>query len=366
MKKNFWILLVIVVVIMAAAIVLFVKPNHVSQVMQTPLKVRLQAVVKHNIPLTVQAVGTVVAPQTIMLQAKQAGSVVSVHFKSGQWVSKNALLVQIEDQVQKANLAQMQALYAQAKIKYQRYVDLQKQDKQAVSKEMMDELFAAMQAAHAKALAAKQALLQCQVRAPFSGYVGSLTSVPNTVASDDHTFENLSLVSVGSYLTLGSNIVILSNPDKVVVQYQVPQEQSAYLKLGQSVTINSTAYPDQTFKGQVDYISPIVYQSSRAFEVRAAVANKKHLLKSGMNMIVSQVLEKNRKVLAVPGLSLVPSFAGYNVYSVEKGKVQLLPVKVGERYGTWVVVESGLSAGQKIIVSDVGQVEPGNKAQVMP
>ena len=95
------------------------------------------------------------------------------------------------------------------------------------------------------------------------------------------------------------------------------------------------------------------------------IGNADEKLKSGMKVFVTQVLNPNRKVLAVSGLALVPSIQGYSLYTVEKNKVKSVPVRVGVRTKTMVEIISGLKPGQPYIVDGIEQVHPGTPVKVV-
>ena len=172
-------------------------------------------------------------------------------------------------------------------------------------------------------------------------------------------------VSVGSYLSIGDNVVLITNPKHIVVQYPVAQSYSSHLAVGQAVSVNVTAYPSRTFKGQVAYISPVVQSTGYVYKVRAKLDNPDMQLKSGMHVMVTQTLQANRETLAVPSLSLMPALNGYQVYTIIDNKVNSNPVTVGNHYDTWVEVTSGLKLGEKIITEGQAKVGPGQPVKIV-
>ena len=173
-------------------------------------------------------------------------------------------------------------------------------------------------------------------------------------------------LAVGAYLNVGDPIVLISNPDDMRVSYLVPQLYSAKLKYGQTITVTSTAYPKDVFKGVVNFISPVVDQVSQSFQIRATIHNTARKLRSGMNVFVRHMMEPKRSVIAVPGIALTPTLTGDQVYVVKNNKVAALPVKVGARAGTWVEIHKGLKVGDRVIVAGVSKVHPGSKVKVVP
>jgi hypothetical protein len=80
---------------------------------------------------------------------------------------------------------------------------------------------------------------------------------------------------------------------------------------------------------------------------------------------LTQVLNADHRVLAVPALSLVADMSGYAVYTVESGKVLSLPVQIGMRFGDWVAVISGVKPGTPIISAGQEKVQPGSNVTVI-
>ena len=154
----------------------------------------------------------------------------------------------------------------------------------------------------------------------------------------------------------------LTNAKRLQVRYDLPQSLSAELRLG---NLSGVFLCLQRFLRQVSYISSLVNEASQTVNVSALMSERSRRLISGMRVFVTQVLDPNRKVIAIPGLSLIPSIQGYSVYTVVKGKVMQLPVQVGQRYQGKVEIVSGLKQGQPYITKGVNTVHPGASVKVV-
>lgn len=366
MKK---IIIVIVVLVLIGGGFAWCHWSHrpITPATQAPqvISVKTQKVVKATIPLQVHAVGQILALKTIMLRAKQPGQIAAIYVKSGQWVKKGQLLLQINDTSEKANLALQEATYNNLHSDYRRYILLIKRAPNSVSADLLSQKLSALKVAKAHVTAAKKQLLDTRVIAPFSGRISSLESVANITTIAGQQLSHTTQIAVGAYLQVGAPIAVLSDTKDVIVQYQVPQDYSQDLHLGQKVLVQTSAYPKHTFHGTVHYLSPTILSDTQAYIVRAVIENPKAKLKSGMNAMVTQTLRADRKILAVPGISLVPSLTGYDVYMVDNSKVKAVPVQVGQRYNTLVAITSGIQAGDEIIVSGIEKVHPGASVKVV-
>lgn len=363
-KKRVYLLILMLAIILVVLISVFSfksSGNIQTSVVQAKPVVLGTASIK-KIPQTVVAVGNIIAPNTITLSAQQAGVIQVIVVNPGERVQQNQLLLQINNANQEAVYQQQLAQYQQANAEYNRYQNMQKVYPESVSKEILDEKFAAKQVALAQLNAAQVNLAQTEMRAPFAGVVTALQSIQNSNIALDSQAETQ--LAVGSYVNVGDPVLMLTDPDHLIVQYQIPQQYASMLKLGQSVSISTTAYPGLNFQAVVNYISPIILQTGAVYSVRASVTDHQHRLSPGMTVIATQTINPDRQVLAVPGLSLMPAFNGYNVYIVQDGRVRSIPVTIGERFGPDIAILSGLQKDQKIIIQGQQNVTPGSAVKV--
>lgn len=317
-----------------------------------------------TIPLQVKAIGQVIAPQTVMLKTQIAGPVTKLFFKSGELVKKNQLLVQVDQTAAKAAVAQQLANYSNLKSQYDRLVRLSKLSKGDVTADQLSQAKNNTLAAQAQWQAAEKQLDDTQIRAPFAGTIGLPQAVLNQIAIGGTAVNETAQLNVGTYLAEGAPVAILSNTREMLVQYQVPELYSGLLKLGQPVNVSFMAFPNKIFHGYVTYISPVVYQNTQAYNVRASINDPNELLRSGMNANVTQTINPTRKIIAIPGISLVPSLSGYSVYTIEKSKVKETPVTIGQHFKGLVAIKSGLKAGDAIIQSGNLSVHPGMTVKI--
>ena len=364
MRGGLWLLFVLLVIILAFVGYKYYQRSHPVKSSKPPvMTVSLTPVKLHNVPLQVKALGTIIAPQTIMVQAMTDGKVVGIYFNSGERVKRGQLLVQLDDTQQKANVDRYRSIVATDFGTYQRNLTLLKNYPHSISIDDLSKVKNQLDQDRAQLAGFENQLANTQVKASFSGIVGALQPLVSSVVLGGQSLSQTTQLYIGAYLKTGDNITVLSNPDSVLVRYQVPQDYSANLALKQQVEISTAAYPGKIFNGAVSYISPYVMESTQAYNVEAMVNVAKHQLRSGMSAVVTQTLLPKRKVLAVPGIALVPDLMGFSVYGLDHGKVKSIPVTLGSRFNAWVEIKSGLHVGDKIIVSKVNQVQPGSLAK---
>jgi membrane fusion protein (multidrug efflux system) len=176
-----------------------------------------------------------------------------------------------------------------AKLNYDRAV--KQYEAQAISKAELDTEQANARSAKAQ-VAEQQAIVdKKRIRAPFNGHIGIRNADP------------------GQYLPAGSKLVTLQTLDPIHVDFHLPQQQLAGLRVGQTVTALSDTYPGQTFSGRITAIDPKVDTDTRNVQVRATLQNPKRQLLPGMYVNMQVDLGKPQSYITLPNTSLT-----YNPY----------------------------------------------------
>ena len=313
----------------------------------TPTPVTVTYPNYQNIPVDVNTIGTLLAPEATMLKTQQSGVVQRILFKNGQEVQQNQLLLQLDPTEQEANYQKAEAALVEAKANYKRYQSLEKDAPEVLSQAQIDQVLSAYQQARASLNVAKKELDNMQLRAPFAGTLGSTT------------------LAVGSYINQGDNVVAIVNRDILEVSYSLPESYYGVAALGQKVSLTSDAFPNKTFTATVDYVAPLINQQNRAFTVRARIDNHEGKLSPGMLVNLTQTINPEHRVLAIPAISLVTDMSGYAVYTVKDNKVAALPVQTGSRLGNLIEITSGLDTKTPVISAGQEKVQPGSPVKVI-
>ncbi len=173
------------------------------------------------------------------------------------------------------------------------------------------------------------------VKAPFSGIVANIG------------------VKVGDFMTTNKILLTLLDTKNVELNLEVDETDIGKVSTGLPVKVTCDAFPNEEFEGKVVRISPTATISSNIpiFKVRVRISNKDLKLKVGMSADGDIILLERRNVLLIP-LRAVQKTGRRSYVEVLKsdGKKELLRVSLGEDDGTNVVVESGLSEGERIVL----------------
>ena len=300
-------------------------------------KVELQAVVDE-----IQALGTANANESIEIQPRIASLIERVIFEEGQLVDKGDLLVELENNEIVAGLALAEASLSESRSIYNRSKSLA--NTQAISASSLEQLLAQVQVNEAQVEAAKARLSNTVIRAPFSGKIG------------------LRRVSPGSFVNTSTIITTLDDVSIIKLDFSVPETFLTVLSEGMRITAYSLVYPGRIFSGNVASIDTRLDPVTRAVQVRAIIPNSDGMLKPGMFMSVDLQRERGDQLLA-PEQSIVPEGSSQYVYVVADGVAEKRAVQLGRRVPGFVVISSGLEAGEAVIIEGTQKVRDGSQVE---
>jgi membrane fusion protein (multidrug efflux system) len=300
--------------------------------------VKQQALVR-----SIVAVGSLLANEQVMLQPEFEGKVVTIHFKEGQKVNKDDLLITLDDSIYKAELNQTEARLKLSQANTKRINSLRK--KGLSNEQEEDQAISELGVNKASRVLARTRLQKMAIHAPFAGTVG------------------LRSISEGDYLSKGQDIVTLINSNPIKLEFRIPEVYLSEVAIGQSVAVLVDAFRGETFSGKVYAIAPEVDVGGRSFMVRAQIANDDNRLVPGLFAQVELVLERKENALLIPEAALMPAGDKQYVYRIEDGKAVRAEVSLGMRQGDLVEVISGLDPGAQIVTAGQMKIMDGSKVQ---
>jgi membrane fusion protein (multidrug efflux system) len=341
-----------------------------------PPEVGVVTLQPQSVPLTKDLVGRLAPFRSADVRARVPGVLLKRTYEEGTDVKKGQELFQIDPAPLKAtldanlaNLAQAQASYTNAKVNAQRARDLA--PKGYIAKSDLDNAeaterttAAAVQQARANVQSARINLGYASVRSPIDGRAGkqqvtegalvgqSDATLLTTVDQIDPLYVNFTLsaselAQMRSAQTRGN--VTLAAPDKASVQVTLPDGQP-YGK-----------------DGTLDFSDTTVDPATGAVSLRARIPNQEHVLLPGMYVTIKANLGTQHKVFLVPQQGVLRDTAGTYVMTVGKdGKVARKDVNTLAVQGNDWVVDQGLAAGDRVVVSGVQKVRDGAPAKATP
>ncbi len=284
-----------------------------------------------------QSVGSLRSRQGVMLRPEVAGRVKAILFTEGQRVAKGQLLVQFEDQLQAAQVAQARAEMSIAEANHKRNQELVTQN--FISKRSVDESAAALDVAKAKHDLAQATLQRLKIMAPFDGVTG------------------LKQVNVGDYLKDGADIVNIEDIDAVLVDFRLPERFQSKIRPGQKAQLNVDALPGRPFTALVQAVDPLIDANGRSVGIRGCIDPRQRQLRPGRFARGSTTFGVREQALTVPEEAIVPQGGRAFVVKVVPGEKpdtlvsQRVAVRTGVRQPGKVEITEGLEEGDTVVTA---------------
>ncbi len=308
----------------------------------------------------IEALGSARAEDGVNLTFQVDGIVKEIMFKPNQIVKKGDLLLQLDDEIQKADLVASKAEAELSEQNYKRAQTLRTQGVGAVSN--VDTTAAALSSAKANVAKAQATLDLKRLIAPFSGVIG------------------ISRVDIGQFMAPGTVVATLQNVDTMRVDFSVPEQELKNLSMGQEVHIGASA-SDYAFKGKIVGIDPKIDPASRLVSVQAQVDNSDKSLVPGQFVQVRVILPEEDNVVILPLTTVVTSLYGDYVFTVVKKEadknaaadtaektddlvLHQIFVKLGRRTGNNVEILSGVKDGDVVVTSGQNRLSNGMSAHI--
>jgi membrane fusion protein (multidrug efflux system) len=318
--------------------------NKKAGFQQEAVVVEVDTVKHETIPIKVQTVGTLVAAQSVKIAPETAGQVTKILFQDGMFVKKGTPLIQLNDAVYKTKLDSAKADLNLSETTYGRIAQLA--GKGIISRQDREKSLADLKEKRAAAEESQAMLDKMLLVAPFDGVIGKC------------------LVSPGNYVSTGQELVALTDIHHLHVEYNVPENNLALLKLGQAVKVTTSTFPGKEFVGHVAYMAPTINTQDRTIALYAEVPNENQTLVAGLFVNVMQTLGEQADALTIPATSLVATIDGQQVYTVVDGKAHAVPVTVGQHTEKSVQILQGLSLGDAVVVAGQQKIHDGADVKV--
>lgn len=162
-------------------------------------------------------------------------------------------------------------------------------------------------------------------------------------------------VTEGQFVQTDSTpLVTVASLDSVWVMGDLFERDLRLVSRGQPATITTTAYPGETFRGRVDYISDTIDPSTRTAKVRVSVANPAGRLKPEMFVSITLQVSDHVRAVTVPSAAVFTEHGQSYVY-VEVGRARFArrAIEVTQEDGTDRRVLAGLAPGDRVVVAGV-------------
>lgn len=358
--------LLLVAVLVAAGVVAMLKAygrgtaepivQAAAPVQAATLTVSVEKVHSQAITSSVSATGTVAAWQEATIGAEESGlRLTDVLVAEGDHVRAGDVVARLDASLLKAQLTEQKAAVTQAQATLDSAISsAARADKllasNAVSAEAAEEKATAVKTGQAQVEQAKAAADRLQaeldrttIRAPFDGTVSSKPAV------------------AGSIVQAGTELMKIIRDGRLEVGVLVPEKDLASISIGQTASVVDAS--GRSFAGSVSSIAETVNSTTRLATVYVSLSEGSGL-KSGMFARVSIATAASQQ-LSVAEAALVWHDGKPAVFVVDAaGKANARPVATGVRQGGRVAIETGLSAGDHVVIAGAGFLSDGNLVRV--
>ena len=367
-------------------------------------KTPVASVVQRDFVQTVVASGHIESPHRVDLGVQITGTVKAVPVNEGQTVAAAQPLIQLEDSELVANARQAESAVAQAQAKLRQLREVQaplaeqtmrqaqaNQDTAARTLQRTQELFNKGfigQAALDEATRAEQVMrsqlkiTQQQVSSTRAG--GSDMAVAETALSQAQAGAELARarlrysqvlapaagtliarnVEPGDAVQAGKVLMVLSPEGETQVVVQIDEKHLNLLKVGQTASVSSDAYPDQRFTAELMYINPGVDAQRGSVEVKLRVPQPPDYLRQDMTESVDIQTAHRPQVLQVQESAVQgEAEGGAWVYKLLGPHVHKTAVSTGMRAGGWVEILEGLQAGEVVVNTGGATLTDGQRVR---
>jgi membrane fusion protein (multidrug efflux system) len=294
---------------------------------------------------TVSAVGSISGLHTVNVSNEIPGTVSKIRFESGQIARAGQVLVELDAGVERAQLASAEARRDLAQRNAQRSKKLAAGS--AISPSQLDEAESQLKSAITDEAALRAQVARKVIRAPFPGRLG------------------IRAVNVGQYLNPGTVVTTLDSLGGTFVDFSLPQEELATVKVGLPVRVTIEGTKEQ-LGGTISAIEPTIDPTTRSVRIRAAIPEPTNKPRPGMFVNVDVVQPTPQAVVAVPATAIVHASYGDSVFVIEDKKpgspgADQTPdgkpvktarqqfVRTGAARGDFIAVTKGVTAGQQVV-----------------
>jgi len=320
---------------------------------------------RRDMPVELQAIGTVEAYSSVAVKTQITGELTGVYFKEGQDVSKGDLLFTLDKRPFEADVKRQEANLehdiAQAKLAHldaDRYAGLYKEG--VVSKQQYDQaeangeaLDAAVQADRATVENAKVQLVYCSIYSPINGRTGTLMiHQGNMIKANDTPF-----------------LININQVEPIYVTFTVPEQYLADIKrfasAGKLPVQASIQGDSRPAVGNLSFIDNTVDQATGTIKLKGEFANTDRRLWPGQFVNATLVLHTQPNAIVVPSQAVQNGQQGRFVFVIKTDNtVEMRPVVVNRTSGGQSIIDSGLKPGEQVVTDGQLRLVPGSRIEI--
>ena len=307
------------------------KRPAATRVLVEPVEFALDRVV-------VRAVGTGDALKSASIHPSVAGEVIEIRFKADSPVAKGDVLVRLDDAHQRLAVRLAEVSLRKARRDVARIRKLAKSGH--ATRIRFDTARTDLESASVRHAQAKANLADRTIAAPFAGIVG------------------LTKISVGDRVTDDTMIATLDDRSNILVDFNLPEDYAARIRLGDAVTVRTATEPVRRFTGTVFATGSRIERASRSLRVRARIANPGGSIRPGTSFEVEFAFT-GKRYPRVREIAVMWSRDGPYLWRATAKKAEKVFVKLVRRDAGRILVDGPLKKGDLVVVEGVQGLRAG-------
>ena len=293
----------------------------------------------------ISATGTISAFEELAVVSETQGKVEKIYKDVGDYVRKNEILVEVDDETIAANVLVTEANYDQQQKDIERMERLERGN--AIAKHDLEQANIGLKKAKADLITAQKALRDTKIKTPISGFV------------------NKKMVETGQFIAEGIPVYEIVNTSKLKLWVKIPEKDIFKIFKGQKVEVKVPAFSDKLIEGQVNAIGEKADESMK-FDVEILIdntGNGQHL-KAGLYAEATIPVESSKTFL-IEKIALVGSLKQPSVFVAKGKKAVKKEIVTNESNNKYVEVVKGVSQNDKIIVSGQLNLHDGDQIKIV-
>ena len=380
------------------------KDETAANAQPVAIEVTTAAAIKRDLPRFFEATGSLAGDQQTDVAPQTAGKVVAVGVDIGSYVRRGQMLVRLDEselklrvdqavtQVEQAKAAVRQAEekiglrpgqafdpnrvadVAAAKVTLDLAEKNLKRAEKLIESGDVSRSFYDDQRARRDQLREQYEVALAQARQNYAAVDVARTNVANAQSQLALARKNLSYAVIpapidgfvtertadlGEYVSPQQKVVTIVRTNPLRIRIDIPEQAIPEVKVGQSVSITTSAWPDKNFAGRVARIAPNVSATSRTMTVEAEIENSGNALKPGQFATVRILQERAEPAVLIPARAVMNQAGVNRVYVVKDGHAEQRLVQTGQTEGDLIEIRNGIAADEQVATSNLEQLTDG-------
>ena len=328
--------------------------------------VQVATATQQAVPHFLNGLGTVTATNTATVRSRVEGPLIAIHFNEGQQVSAGTLLAEIDPSSFKVALAQAQGQLAKDQasltnarrdlVRFQQLAKTQVASRQELDAQqaLVSELSGTVAASQASVASAQLQLDWSRITAPISGRVG------------------LRQIDIGNQISSSDAIVIITQTDPIDVVFTLPESDISTVVKAQAtdpalpVEVWDRTNKQQLGQGTLLSLDNQIDPTTATIKLKARFANQEGLLFPNQFVNTRMQVATQQDAIVIPAAALQMGSDGHFVWSVSPdNKVSKQQVMPGIQSSKSVVIQAGLTAGDRVVTDGVDRLTDGAQVEIV-